>query len=369
MPVSPDFAAGLAKSMADLFGDAEVALLQLIARRLARGIDEPSWADRQLLAVHDVLGGAQRLAQALSTRSESTLSEIIKTAFNRGAALAGTDLAAAGVHRGIAFGGVNLRAVQALVDTQQRSLTPIGLKIQSQAGSVFQQVVQTVAGQMLTGTATRRTATVNALNLFTERGVTGFQDRAGRNWDMTGYAEMVARTAASQAIVQGHVDQLSAAGFDLVMVSDAPEECKLCRPFEGAILSLDPAARKGVMKRDGATFVLAGSLADATKNGLFHPNCRHRTVIFIPGVTKRLRDTADPEGDALRQKQRAYERRVRELKRKAAVAVELDPTSPETARIKAQLKAKQAEFKTWRDANGRKNLAYRTQVDFKHVNT
>ena len=35
--------------------------------------------------------------------------------------------------------------------------------------------------------------------------------------------------------------------------------------------------------------------------------------IYLPGVTETPKDTADPEGDQLRQRQRAYERRIRDL--------------------------------------------------------
>lgn len=91
-------------------------------------------------------------------------------------------------------------------------------------------------------------------------------------------------------------------------------------------------------------------------------NCRHREVLYLPGITKPLKDTADPEGNKLRTKQRYMERRVRELKRRVAVAQELDPRSPETAAAKAKLRAYQAEFKRWREENGRKNLSYRTSL-------
>lgn len=361
MPVSPDDASNLAKSMLDLYSEAETSLLAMVARRLARGIDSPGWEDRQLLALQGLRSDTQRLVDTLKERSTTTLADVLRLAWNRGAALAGDDMVRAGLHQAFAFSGVNLNAVAALLTRNQSILAPTGLRIQSSAGSIFQDVVRLVAGRMLTGQVTRRQAAVQAIDRFAEQGITGFTDTAGRAWSMTGYAEMVTRTAASQAIVQGHVEQLSTNGFDLVMVSDAPEECVKCRRWEGAILALSGNPAK-VMTRNGHTFTVAGTLAEATAAGLLHPNCRHRLIAFVPGVTERLRDTADPEGDKLRQQQRAYERKVRELKRRLAAAQELDPKGDSTKAARLKLRTKQAEFKQWREDNGRKDLAYRTSI-------
>lgn len=642
MPVSTDWASALAKSMLDLYSTAETDLLTLIARRLARGIDEPGWADRQLLAVQAATQDTAELVARLRDASDLTIGDVLRTAWNRGAALAGTDLVASGVHRALAFAGVNQRAVSVLIDQARNVLQPVGLRVQSTAGRIYRDVLTDIAGRMLTGTVTRRQAAVTALTRFADTGVTGFVDSAGRGWSLPSYAEMTARTAASQAIIQGHTDQLVNNGRDLVMISDAPEECAKCRPWEGKIVSLTGSTPLGRQTIDGHEVTVSGTLRQAISEGLHHPNCfpgetlvtapsgvvaadsrwfeghvfvihtssgndltvtpnhpiltpegwvaagslqvgdrvfsyhgrqerhhltgeprlamglgpddhevptpisdvfdslrqasavpamrvpsaaeqfhgdgggsdvnvvfadgllldhlhaegshrsgdlsllpggvgsgslladrpllevaggpghasdgsvgsvcefgsslgadpveatgqrlattdlrsgllesvgdggltdskggrdlalslaglvavddvcdvevrqfaghvynlqtgsgwytassivvhncRHREVLYLPGITKPLKDTADPEGNKLRTKQRYMERRVRELKRRVAVAQELDPRSPETAAAKAKLRAYQAEFKRWREENGRKNLSYRTSL-------
>jgi hypothetical protein len=131
----------------------------------------------------------------------------------------------------------------------------------------------------------------------------------------------------------------------------------VCRPFEGKVLSL--SGRTTGRLKDGKAVV--ASLAQAKSAGLFHNNCRHSHSIYLPGITKGPgKDTADPTGDALRQKQRAYERRVRELKRADAIAQEFG--GPQATQARAKLRAKQSEFTAWREANDRKNLAYRTSL-------
>ena len=188
-------------------------------------------------------------------------------------------------------------------------------------------------------------------------GITGFRDVAGRQWSLPSYAEMAARTSVSNAMLQGHTDRIRELGIDTVIVSDAPEDCKLCRPFEGKVLSL--SGRTTGRLKDGKTVV--ASLAQAKSAGLYHPNCRHSHSVYLPGITKGpTKDTADPAGDALRQKQRAYERRVRELKRQDLIAQEFG--GPAATQARAKLRAKQAEMKAWIEANDRKTLPYRVSL-------
>lgn len=365
MPVSPDYASGLSKAMLDLYAEAEERILIMIAARLARGIDEPGWLDRQLIEVQQLLAEVRAYVDKLATRSSVVLEDTIRTAWNRGAALAGTDLRAAGVARSIAFGGVNQRAVAALLDTAHANLAPLGLRIQSQAPSIYRSIVQQVSGQMLSGSMTRRQATAAAVQAWTDRGITGFVDSRGRSWTLTSYAEMTTRTAATQAIIQGHVEQLGDAGFDLVMISKAPESCDLCGPFEGKILSAKGRTPLGFQTVDGTRFRVTDTLANATSDGLFHPQCRHRTTIYLPGITRPLDDAPrDREGAAQREKQRAYERRLRELKRRVEVLKEIDPKGPKIAQERAKLKAKNDEFAKWLAATDRPRKRERESVRF-----
>ncbi|CEA09900.1 Phage minor capsid protein 2 [Arthrobacter saudimassiliensis] len=58
---------------------------------------------------------------------------------------------------------------------------------------------------------------------------------------MTSCAEMAVRTSTAEAMLQGHTDRVQELGVDTVVVSDAPEECNICRPFEGKVLSISGA--------------------------------------------------------------------------------------------------------------------------------
>jgi hypothetical protein len=362
MPVSPDYSADLAKPLLELYEAAEARLLERIARMLARGIDAPRWAEQQLLMIQQLRQQTEILLTQLTATATATAATVLVTSYNRGAALAGADLRRVGTPRAIAFGGVDTRAVGVLLDHTKSSFGSMVLPIQSQQINMYRGVIESVAGQMLAGSVTRRQAAVVAVADWADKGVVGFVDRAGRPWEMAAYAETVTRTSAAQAIIGGHVDRLREAGHDLVMISDAPEECKRCRPFEGKILSIRDGVGAGPREVDGHRFNVLGSLAWARQQGLFHPNCRHRTTVYLPGITQPLHDTEDPEGDALRQKQRAWERKIRALKRKAIMVGELAPGSPEAKAVNTQLRVANRNFKTWRDDNGRKHLPGRVAL-------
>lgn len=356
MAIRPDDAATLAKGVAELYSEAETTLLQRIAAALAKGNDAPDWAETKLLGIQALRAQADGILTDLAGNVPGAVERAVGIAYNRGIATAGGDLTGAGLAAG-AFAEVTpTGAAAAIVSVTLARLTPMSFQIRRAVTDVYQQVVTQVAAQTALGTITRREASAKILTRLASQGVTGFRDVAGRNWAMSSYAEMAARTSASNAMLQGHTDRITELGIDTVIVSNAPEECAACRPFEGKVLSL--SGRTTGRLRDGRK--ITASLSEAKGDGLFHPNCRHSLSIYLPGITKTPTDTADPKGDALRQQQRAYERRIRELKRQDAIAQEFG--GPAAKQSRAKLKAKTAEFTQWREEYDRKNLSYRNSI-------
>lgn len=356
MAIRPDDAAVLAKDLREMFSEAESVLLQRIARALAKGADSPMWAETKLLTIQALQRETSAVLLDLANNVPGAVERAVGLAYNRGIATAGTELAAAGLAHG-AFGEVQpTGAASAIISETMARITPMSFHIRRAVTDIYQQVVTQVTAQTTLGTVTRREASRMVLTRLAQSGIKGFRDTAGRQWEMGAYAEMAMRSSTANAMLQGHTDRISELGIDTVVVNNSPEECSICRPFEGKVLSL--SGRTTGRLKDGKTVIC--SLAEAKSKGLFHNNCRHSHSIYLPGITKAETDTADPQGDALRQQQRAYERRVRELKRADAIAQEFGGTP--AAQARAKLRAKQAEFKAWREANDRKNLAYRTNI-------
>jgi hypothetical protein len=357
MAIRPDDAATLTKELRELFSEAETLLLQRIARALAKGTDTPMWAETKLLSIQALQRETAGILADLERGTPGAVARAVGMAYNRGIATAGGELTAAGmVHS--AFGEVQpTGAVGAIVSETMARLTPMSFQVRRSVSDIYQQVVTRVVAQTALGTVTRREASRIVLTRLGQSGITGFRDTAGRQWNLATYAEMAMRSSTANAMLQGHTDRIQELGIDTVIVGDAAEECAICRPFEGKVLSL--SGRTTGRLSDGKTVV--ASLAQAKSKGLYHNNCRHSHSIYLPGITKgQTKDTADPAGDALRQQQRAYERRVRELKRADVIAQEFG--GPAATQARQKLRAKTSEFAQWREANDRKNLSYRTSL-------
>lgn len=232
----------------------------------------------------------------------------------------------------------------------------------SAAARLHQQTNDAVTQALVDGLyGTRKDAAADLLGGYARRGITGFTDIRGRSWDLVSYAEMVSRTTLAQTVVDSYLEQLDANGEDLVVCSDAPEECPLCRPFEGRILSIGGPVGQRVV--NGHQVSVFATVAGAVAGGLHHPNCRHRLNRYQAGVTKPVTVTRDPEASKLREQQRAREREIRGIKREVLAAEAAGGKSgPVAVAARAKLRRRQAAFKQWREQHDRKNLTGRTSL-------
>lgn len=301
----PDFALALAKEVATIYGQAVDDILAMVARRLARGLDRPDWSTRKLLEQVELRNEAQTIIDRLEVLGPEAARRAIDEAWRVGGMEGARDLEVTGT----LTPRTHTRAVEALARETVDSLQRTHVQILRTVDDVYRQVIAETSG-VLTGTQTRRQAAQRALDRFADRGITGFTDSAGRSWSLESYTEMATRTAAGRAQVAGTLDRFTAAGRDLVIVSDAPQECRLCRPWEGRILSIT-----------GATPGYP-TVSSATSAGLLHANCRHSLGAYVEGLTRRFGRTADPEGDEARQEQRRLERGVRQWRRREVVALD-----------------------------------------------
>ncbi len=342
MPATPDpeLATDLAKEVVTLYSRAADEILADVARRLGRGIDQPGWAERKLIEVTDLRNAATARLEALRSQVPDVVTEAIEAAYAAGGADAAADGVTAAIRQSPA-------AVRALIAETVTNLEQTHFRILRSTLDVYRAAVAEVgAPSVVTGTRTRRQAAQQVLDRFANQGVTGFVDRAGRRWQLESYSEMAVRTTAGRAQVTGTLDRFQAAGRDLVIVSDAPQECPACRPWEGRVLSISGQTQG------------YPTVGEATSSGLFHANCRHALGAYIDGVTRRFTNTADPEGDQARQEQRRLERGVRQWKRRESVAL-----SPEAERAaKAKQREWQARLRTHVDQTGSKRLRYREQI-------
>ncbi|MFB8772107.1 phage minor capsid protein [Streptomyces broussonetiae] len=339
MPVSPALAEDLAAAVADLYEAAERTLIDRIRQVLADGIDSPAWVGLRLAAVGQLRAAIEDIIAALSVDASGAIHQALAEAWERGAQAAVVELGALAPTVSVIPAGT--QAVDRLAQSLIADTRPVHVRILRQSVDVYQGVVARAAAAPALGAQTRRQAAQSALDDFARRGVTGFVDRAGRSWDMRSYVEMATRSAVGRAAVEAHTERLGAAGVELVIVSQAPEECPLCKPWERQILARTgaPGAREVQVEHateDGemVTVEVAGSLPEARSAGLMHPNCRHSVSAYLPGVSRVPK--AQPSRGTYEdtQRQRYLERQIRKWKRLEAAALDDARRTAARARVR-----------------------------------
>lgn len=335
----------LAKRVRELYESTEVALLERLAGALAQGLESPAWAQLKLAAVGDLRRAVEEISTALERDATGAVREALTEAYTRGEQAAVAELGAVPVgHEAfIRRHTPNAAAVDRLAASYAHDTRPLYARITRAVVDTFRGVVARASGGVLLGAQTRRQASQRALDQFATQGVTGFVDSAGRNWNLASYAEMAVRSVTGRAAIEGHTDVLTQMGVGLVIVSAAPLECPLCRPWEGEVLAINGGEGPQTLMQphsiqDNRTVAVhvAGSLIEARAAGLFHPNCRHSLSAYLPGVTTRPQSPPHPQGATYEdtQQQRYLERQVRSWKRKSAVALDDEARRKANARIR-----------------------------------
>lgn len=84
---------------------------------------------------------------------------------------------------------------------------------------------QTVQAQLLTKRLMRQ-------------GVTGFVDKAGKNWSLANYSKMAVATLTNEAVNSGTIETMQARDFDLVEINSVRNPSAICKPHEGKVYSI-----------------------------------------------------------------------------------------------------------------------------------
>jgi hypothetical protein len=370
MSVDRAVAAELAAGIAETYARLESDLIADVGRRLADGIEAPDWQVRKTLAAGQLRRWADTAVQRVDVEPE--VARALTDAYRAGGVAATAELASIGgrpagagrVETALPGAGAISRLIARTVDTLSSTRLPIVRSI----SDVYQKViVRAGTVGVLAGTETRRQAAQRAYVQLTRNGVSGFVDRSGKNWSLSGYVDMATRTATAQAAVEGHLDRMGDAGLDLVIVSDASGECERCRPWEGKVLVRGGAGGKRTIERpsevddDPVTVRIEGSVSEAIGAGLLHPNCRHSLSAYLPGLTRTPTNTADPEGDRARQRLRALERRKRELARSIQAAEPFGGKMP--AELRTKLTKVNKDIREHVKATGLRRKPERERID------
>lgn len=300
-PYTAEQYAQIAQQLGDAYAQAEAEILRILARD-----DLTSWsrAFRQ-----QQLSQIRAIMERLATETDEWIEYHLPTLYDAGKSVTRGARGRAQLQPP----GVSVAARPGQVSAMELTLTAldsdaVAIIAENMATSlgearayVGQRIEQMVARAGLTGMETQLAIRDSSLQVMQaaliegqtrpqagralladlkQRGITSFVDRTGREWDMRAYTEMVSRTTAREAVVQGTVDAIIEDGGDLVEVSSHGGSCEVCAPWEGEILSLTG-------KTPGYS-----TLADAEADGLLHPNCAHSLLPYDEGYARAGRRTA-----------------------------------------------------------------------------
>lgn len=209
------------------------------------------------------------------------------------------------------------RAAEAIRRDLESSLEDVRFRLTRLDDDIYKAVAPRGAIlQVLDNNLTLEQAQAAAWQEFVRRGVTGFTDKAGRDWQLSSYVEMAVRTASARAFNASSLARMQAVGFRYFTVPAHVHPCPLCGPWQGAILTVgdnpDPSIRTD------------GTVEEATAAGLFHPNCRDTLVAWNPILPRPERREWTGEDDLryrATQKQRALEVEIRKAKRAEQTAL------------------------------------------------
>jgi len=196
------------------------------------------------------------------------------------------------------------RAVQGMNYTMQTLL--------ENAGGVYIQSVNKASLLILSGSYSIDDAIAQTVREWSKSGIPSIVDRAGKQWSTEAYAQMVMRSTVRSVTTDTQFTRCDEYGTDLIEISSHVDAREGCAPYQGKVYS-----RSGQTKG----YPLLSSTSYGEPAGIFGVNCRHTAYPYFPGLSTKTFPARkfDEEAYANSQKQRLYERGVRQSKREIAV--------------------------------------------------
>lgn len=229
------------------------------------------------------------------------------------------------------------------------------------AGEEYKDIVNKVSSQVLAGTKTTNKAVQEAVSELAQKGLTGFTAKNGALWAPEGYTKMLIRSNTQNTINRIQEQRMQDCGANFIEISSHSGARPLCSQDQGQIFSLD--GYSGYIKDLNGKRIKVRSWSSSSYGkpaGILGINCGHSRYIFLPGLSiKRDKDFTKKENDDAyieKQRQRQYERTIRNKKREIAM---LKETGAEASYIKMKqnsLSNTRNEYLSFLDKTGRTRI-------------
>ena len=324
----------------------------------------------QLQRLKELNGLNEENAKIIAKYSGKTVEEVNKV-FDRAKEI-GMTRDEATIEKGIQLGILNQidpviekPIVQGILTTAiQEVLTTFNKQNNSllaSAGSEYVDIVNKVSSQVLAGTKTTNKAMQEAVSQLAEKGLTGFTARNGAQWSPEAYTKMVIRSNTQNTINRIQEERIQSCGGDFIEISSHVGARPLCSQDQGQIFSLS-GNTEPIEDLYGEKVKVRpwSSSTYGEPAGILGINCGHSRYMFVPGLSKkREMDFTKKENDEAyieKQRQRQYERTIRNKKREIAM---LKQTGAEPSYIKRKqnsLSNTRKEYLEFLDKTGRTRI-------------
>jgi hypothetical protein len=213
-----------------------------------------------------------------------------------------------------------LQAIWKVYENESRDATyRMGAKLLRDAPAMYIDIVETATAQVIAGQLTLRDAIRKAsVDPYIKKGFMPMRDASGRKWSVEGYTQMVVRSSVRKVTTDSQEQRLNDLDWDLVEVSSHIGARELCAKDQGKVYKTNEWKSKTSWGKPA---------------GLFGINCGHRLYAYVPGTKKTYSPYPEEENKKVykeSQKQRYYERQIRNAKRK----IQLSETTGDKAQIK-----------------------------------
>lgn len=244
-----------------LYTEAETEILDEINKGLIKGNDT-----RYL---QTMLQNVQAILNDLLAGSNTWCEEAIPWVYMKGVEAADAQIKGIRGNTLIGFAAIHQQAAQVLAESAYNRFKDLSSFIGRRVDDIYRTLaLENIRGSVIGYKSWQQVAKTYREQLA-KQGITGFEDRLKRKWNMRTYAEMVARTTTMECHLEGTRNRLLEQGYDLVKVSTHTGACEKCAPWQGRILSLT-GHTEGYQTID-----------EAKQAGLFHVNCKHAYGLYI----------------------------------------------------------------------------------------
>lgn len=250
-----------------LFQLAEALVEKELLRALAKGT-APSTASQRAQRLSEIQAILTELrAKAVGTADTPGAAwQVIAQAYREGARRAANDVPG---EVDTSLGGLHLRSAQTLYEALADSLDNAIAHVGRKANDTLRKVTlnEVLVGQLAGNTRGEMGKAIEE-NLRS-RGVKGFTDKAGREWNLTHYAKMAANSTAAEAHTVATLNRLAENGFDLVKVSKHPHKNDICSKYEGRVFSISGTSDKYPPLKEAPPY---------------HPFCKHVLTAYVEAL-------------------------------------------------------------------------------------